>query len=236
MFLLLDLTHDWLGASDTKDGDAERGRDAISDWGTQLSGREVFRLWDTFGFPVEMTQEIARESGIEVDLDGFEREMASQRQRGRASARFGGDRAKIRVYESLRPRWSESVVKMTKMMGDVLNNDEFSDFDAESKSAALTEINSALEDHISWERMGADVVRKSLLQSCGADLLKAVVPYFSDRNLASKMPDELVEKLDSCWIDVDLRVSTAPAYATMEFSKTHMLQILARHGIDPNRK
>ena len=61
----------------------------------------VFRLWDTYGFPVEMTQEMAREQGIAVDLDGFEREMASQRQRGRASARFGGDRAKIRVYESL---------------------------------------------------------------------------------------------------------------------------------------
>ena len=66
-----------------------------------LPGEVVFRLWDTYGFPVEMTQEMAREQGIAVDLDGFEREMASQRQRGRASARFGGDRAKIRVYESL---------------------------------------------------------------------------------------------------------------------------------------
>ena len=66
-----------------------------------LSGEVIFKLWDTYGFPVEMTQEIARERGVEVDLEGFEREMEAQRERGRATARFGGDRAKIRVYESL---------------------------------------------------------------------------------------------------------------------------------------
>ena len=68
---------------------------------SSLSGDVVFRLWDTYGFPVEMTQEIARESGVQVDLKGFEREMEAQRERGRASAQFTGDRAKIRVYESL---------------------------------------------------------------------------------------------------------------------------------------
>ncbi|MCH9038042.1 MAG: alanine--tRNA ligase [Chloroflexi bacterium] len=67
-----------------------------------LSGEVMFRLWDTYGFPVEMTQEIAEEQGVAVDMDGFRKEMAAQRERGRASAQFGGgDRAKIRVYESL---------------------------------------------------------------------------------------------------------------------------------------
>ena len=66
-----------------------------------LSGSDVFRLWDTYGFPIEMTTEIAQENGVEVDLEGFETEMARQRARGRAAARFGGDQAKIRVYESL---------------------------------------------------------------------------------------------------------------------------------------
>ena len=67
-----------------------------------LPGDVVFRLWDTHGFPVEMTREIAAERGVGVDMDGFEREMDAQRERARAGARFGGgDRAKIRVYESL---------------------------------------------------------------------------------------------------------------------------------------
>ena len=66
-----------------------------------LSGEAAFRLWDTYGFPVEMTEEIAAESGVEVDMEGFQREMEAQRQRARASAQFGADHAKIRLYESL---------------------------------------------------------------------------------------------------------------------------------------
>ena len=66
-----------------------------------LPGEVMFRLWDTYGFPVEMTQEIAKERGVEVDLAGFDSEMEAQRTRARASSQFGGDRAKIRVYESL---------------------------------------------------------------------------------------------------------------------------------------
>ena len=66
-----------------------------------LPGEVVFRLWDTHGFPVEMTSEIASERDVEVDMDGFERAMAAQREQSRAGAQFGDDRAKIRVYESL---------------------------------------------------------------------------------------------------------------------------------------
>ena len=68
---------------------------------SKLPGEVVFRLWDTYGFPVEMTQEMARERGIDVDVEGFEREMEAQRERARAGAHFAEDRVKIRVYESL---------------------------------------------------------------------------------------------------------------------------------------
>ena len=67
----------------------------------RLPGEVVFRLWDTYGFPMEMTQEIARERGVDVDMEGFRREMEAQRQRARAAAQFGDERAKIRVYEGL---------------------------------------------------------------------------------------------------------------------------------------
>ncbi len=55
---------------------------------TVLSGRDVFVLYDTYGFPLDLTTEIAREAGLEVDLRGFEREMKDQRERARQRTRF----------------------------------------------------------------------------------------------------------------------------------------------------
>ncbi|MBD3160784.1 MAG: alanine--tRNA ligase [Candidatus Eisenbacteria bacterium] len=54
----------------------------------RLSGRSLFMLYDTFGFPPDLTAVLARERGLEVDLEGFEREMDGQRERSRASATF----------------------------------------------------------------------------------------------------------------------------------------------------
>ncbi len=75
--------------------------DGLSEHPDRLPGELVFRLWDTYGFPVEITSEIARERGAEVDVAGFEAEMEAQRERGRAAGKFGGDRSRIRLYESL---------------------------------------------------------------------------------------------------------------------------------------
>ena len=47
--------------------------------GAVLCGRDVFVLYDTFGFPVEITEEAAGEVGVRVDMEGFEREMEKQR-------------------------------------------------------------------------------------------------------------------------------------------------------------
>lgn len=53
-----------------------------------LDGETVFRLYDTFGFPLDLTADIARERGFTVDFAGFEHAMALQRERARAASRF----------------------------------------------------------------------------------------------------------------------------------------------------
>ena len=70
---------------------------------TTLSGEEAFFLHDTYGFPVEITQEIAGEHGLAVDMDGFRQEMEAQRRRSRAGGeRFaGGPQARIFQYQDL---------------------------------------------------------------------------------------------------------------------------------------
>ena len=54
----------------------------------KIPGDQIFKLYDTFGFPVELTREIAARAGLDVDLDGFEKEMERQRERARASHKF----------------------------------------------------------------------------------------------------------------------------------------------------
>jgi alanyl-tRNA synthetase len=53
-----------------------------------LDGDTVFRLYDTFGFPVDLTADIARERGVRIDMAGFEAAMDQQRERARAASKF----------------------------------------------------------------------------------------------------------------------------------------------------
>jgi alanyl-tRNA synthetase len=57
--------------------------------GKEIAGATVFKLYDTYGFPVDLTADYARERGLALDMDGFEREMDAQRNRARAASRFG---------------------------------------------------------------------------------------------------------------------------------------------------
>lgn len=52
---------------------------------TILNGDKVFKLYDTYGFPLELTQEILEEKGLSIDIDGFNQEMKIQRDRARAA-------------------------------------------------------------------------------------------------------------------------------------------------------
>lgn len=56
--------------------------------GTLLPGELVFRLYDTYGFPVDLTADVARERHLDIDLAGFEREMERQRERARSASKF----------------------------------------------------------------------------------------------------------------------------------------------------
>ena len=56
---------------------------------TVLSGEDVFRLYDTFGFPLEITRDVARERGLTVDEEGFARALAAQRELSRSAQTFG---------------------------------------------------------------------------------------------------------------------------------------------------
>jgi len=109
----------------------ERGSDTIS-------GEDVFRLYDTYGFPVELTEEYAEEEGMKIDHAGFEQEMERQRERARAARQEvgsmqvqGGVLGDIKVeskfvgYDELRTEsMVEIIVKNGELADEVYEGEE----------------------------------------------------------------------------------------------------------------
>ena len=89
--------------------------------GEQLSGKAAFMLHDTFGFPIDLTVEIAESAGHAVDIDGFDAEMAEQKARARAAAK--GD-----AWGSFNDVWTE--------LADQLPATEFAGYEEESIEGA----------------------------------------------------------------------------------------------------
>ena len=72
--------------------------------GDRLNGEIAFTLYDTYGFPLDLTQDALRPRGVAVDVEGFEAAMERQRQRARASWAGSGEAATEAVWFSLRDR------------------------------------------------------------------------------------------------------------------------------------
>ena len=72
--------------------------------GQSLPGAVAFKLYDTFGFPLDLTQDALRERGLEVDIDGFNAAMAEQRKRARAAWSGSGEAATESVWYGLKEK------------------------------------------------------------------------------------------------------------------------------------
>lgn len=97
----------------------ESGIDELK--GKMLPGELVFKLYDTYGFPADLTADVAREKGLEIDQEGFDIAMDAQRQRAKSSNKFKLDRdidlnlageTRFQGYESL--VGSGTVIKILK--------------------------------------------------------------------------------------------------------------------------
>jgi alanyl-tRNA synthetase len=66
-----------------------------------IPGELIFKLYDTYGFPLDLTEEIARDEGFQLDKKGFEEAMEAQRERARESWKGSGEEALKEVYKSL---------------------------------------------------------------------------------------------------------------------------------------
>ena len=106
----------------------------------QLDGEEIFRLYDTYGLPLDFIEDLAGERGVAVDRSGFERALDEQRVRSRSSATFAADRA------------DQTFVPLTGL--DVASlSDEFVGYETTSAETAVVHLFG--DDHRGVERLAA---------------------------------------------------------------------------------
>lgn len=98
-----------------------------------VPGEEAFRLYDSFGLPLEITRDVARERGFTVDEVGFQRAMAQQRERARATERFELDTEQLARYRRLL-----AILQDKGLVGDQgVEYDPYSGTERETTVAAL---------------------------------------------------------------------------------------------------
>ncbi|HIM34979.1 MAG TPA: alanine--tRNA ligase [Pseudomonadales bacterium] len=94
----------------------------------KIPGEVVFKLYDTFGFPADLTADVARERGLEIDEEGFEKLMTAQRQRGRAASRFDSTlEQRIDVEGNVEFLGYEGLTAASEIVGLYRQNDDGTD-------------------------------------------------------------------------------------------------------------
>ena len=63
--------------------------------GSEISGKVAFKLYDTYGFPVDLTADVARERGLTIDMAGFDSEMNIQKERARKAGDFESKKSSL---------------------------------------------------------------------------------------------------------------------------------------------
>ena len=97
--------------------------------GTTLSGADAFKLYDTYGFPVDLTRDILEEKGIGIDEDGFNKLMTEQRARARAARKnagadaWKGEAGAVEQMEPGRFAGYETMVSEAKVTAIVRDNE-----------------------------------------------------------------------------------------------------------------
>ncbi len=109
--------------------------------GNEISGQDAFRLYDTYGLPVELTREVAAERGFSVDMAGFEREMEAQRRRAKQARRFGAgvaaDAARLASLPATRFTGYEETGGTSRVIGLLVDGDSVASLEAGQEGSVV---------------------------------------------------------------------------------------------------
>ena len=207
--------------------------DVKSTKSTQLAGDAAFLLHDTYGFPIDLTLEIAEEAGLSVDRDGFKALMAEQRDRAKADARekkMGG--TDLSVYSDFRAKGVtkftgyESLETDAKVLGLIVEGKD-------AKSAAQGQIAEVILDETSfYAESGGQDSDAGLIVGDGVelevlDVQKPVKGLISHKVLVRKGSVAIDQKV-STKVDPEWRIGARQAH-----SGTHVVHAALREVLGP---
>jgi alanyl-tRNA synthetase len=199
---------------------------------TRLSGQVVFRLYDTFGFPVDLTEDILGGHGLEYDREGFEDCMREQTERARAAWRGSGETAPTELYSAVARRGA------TQFVG-------YDTLESRSRLVALIKDGTDVQEAHEGDRVEVVVQETPFYAESGGQVGDVGTIEFPDGRVEvddTRKPVEglvvhfghvaLGRAVSDC--EVDLRVDAAQRHATVRnHSATHLLHWALRRVLGP---
>ncbi|MGX7420100.1 alanine--tRNA ligase [Carnobacterium gallinarum] len=197
-------------------------KDLKADGKDTINGKDIFKLYDTYGFPVELTEEYAEDEGLKVDHQGFETEMEQQRERAR-SARSG----------------EQSMGVQSALLAEIKADSEFIGYNLTDTTGKLEVIVSddSLVDSVKaggtaqlifnqtsfYAEMGGQVADKGLIKDSKGNSVAKVVNV---KKAPSGQPLHIVDVLTELQVGADYELAVDPVLRrkiTRNHTATHLL-------------
>lgn len=187
-----------------------------------IAGEDAFKLHDTFGFPIDLTQLMARERGIEVDSEGFTKLMEEQKSRARAAGKFAVDQSSVEGWNTINPSKSESI-----FVG-------YDDLEVETKITAWRKdgdkIYVRLDKTPFYAESGGQVADKGTLSSAN-EIIQVLDVQKSDFGFVH-LVNQLPENLDTVWVaavDYERRAKIEKNHSATHLMNGALDQVLGSH-------
>ena len=132
--------------------------------GETISGEVVFKLYDTFGFPLDLTADVAREKGLAIDEAGFDQQMEVQKTRARASSQFGagGEQLDLGELESTQFNGYDESCAQTRVVSIMQDGESLAELENQQEAIVI------LEQSPFYAESGGQVGDSGLLSNASA--------------------------------------------------------------------
>jgi alanyl-tRNA synthetase len=199
--------------------------------GKEISGVVAFKLYDTYGFPVDLTADVARERGLTVDMSGFESEMTLQKERARKAGYFDSKKSTITIENSTEFLGYEQF-NNSAIISAIIKNNKSVDSISEGEEAILVIDKSSFYGESGGQSGDKGTLSKNGAQFKVTDTQKQVSNAFEHHGIQAKGTLQVGDEVEAS-IDQDRRKKIMNNH-----SATHLLHEALRQvlGDQVNQK